>query len=421
MKQKAKEIIKHPLIYGSGIVVIGGMAANFFNFLFNLFMSRNLPVEDYGTLASIISLITFPSLIVSAVTPLIINFSGNYFAHGKLDMIRGLYLKISKFLLIIGILFFFSFLINISTISKFFHIENLSILIITDFMILLAFIGIVNVALLQAKLAFTFQVIINLLGSIVKLLVGATFIFLGYSVFGAVSAIFISGIVVYLTSFIPLRFLFNKKLIAKSVIDTKELFAYGIPSAITLFGLTSLISTDLILVKHYFDPNSAGIYAGMSLIGRVIFYISYPIGSVMFPLIVRKHSKNEDFGNTFKISLLMVFLPSVALTLFYSIFPKFSILFFLKKEEYLAAVPYVGLFGAFISLYCLLFIIANFYLSIKETKIYIPILIGAILQIVLISFYHQTYLEIIVISILITFLLVLGLLLYYPHATQKRL
>ena len=60
MKKKALEIIKHPLVYGSSIVVIGGLVANFFHFLFNLFMSRNLSVADYGTLASIVSLIGFP-------------------------------------------------------------------------------------------------------------------------------------------------------------------------------------------------------------------------------------------------------------------------------------------------------------------------------------------------------------------------
>jgi O-antigen/teichoic acid export membrane protein len=421
MKQTAKRIIKHPLIYGSSIVVIGGLLANFFNFLFNLFMSRNLTVADYGTLASIISLITFPALIVSAMIPLIVSFSGSYFAQGKLDMIRGLYLKVFRFLLILGFIIFIFFLINISIISNFFHIQNMTILVITDIMIFISFISVVNGALLQAKLAFGYQIFLQLSGAIIKFLFGIILVFMGFSVTGAISSTLIAALFIYIASFYPIRFIFNKKLIARSTINTKELFAYGIPSAITLLGLTSFISTDLILVKHFFNPESAGIYAGMSLIGKVIFYISYPIGSVMFPLIVRKHSRNEDFNNTFKLSLFLVFLPSVILTLFYYLFPKFSILFFLKKDEYLAAIPYLGLFGIFISLYCLLFIIANFYLSIKKTIISLPIIIGAILQIILISIYHEDYQQIIAISIIITFLLVVGLLVYYPHVAKKRI
>src|SRR5258708_2808886 len=104
MRQKAKDLIRHPLIYGSSIVVIGGLVANFFNFLFNLFMSRNLSVADYGTLASIISLIAFPGLILNSFNPLVVNFAGEHFAKGELDQVRGFYIKLIKFLTLAGVI-----------------------------------------------------------------------------------------------------------------------------------------------------------------------------------------------------------------------------------------------------------------------------------------------------------------------------
>jgi O-antigen/teichoic acid export membrane protein len=420
MKQKAIQFLKHPLIYGSSIVVVGGLIANFFNFLFNLFMSRNLSIPDYGILANIVSIITFPALIAGAVNPLIIRFSGSYFANERYDLIRGLYIKILKFLLPLGTFASLFFILNISNISNFFHIENRPVLVITSAMIFFAFLGVLNMALLQAKLAFGYQVFLNLLGAVTKLLLGMLFVVTGYSVTGATSAMLIATILIYSASFFPIRFIFNHKLVTESIINTRELFSYGIPSALTLLGLTSFISMDILLVKHFFDPVNAGIYAGLSLIGRVIFYISFPIGSVMFPIIVKKHAKNENFHNTFKLSLALVFLPSLLITIFYYSFPKFSILFFLKKPEYLSIEPLLGLFALFISTYCLLFIISTFYLSIKKVFIYIPILIGASLQMILIFFYHQSFLQIIIISLSITFLLVLGLLLYYPHASRKK-
>ena len=54
----------------------------------------------------------------------------------------------------------------------------------------------------------------------------------------------------------------------------------------------------LILVKHFFSPHDAGIYAGLSLIGRVIFFFSAPIASVMFPVIVQKYARKENYENT---------------------------------------------------------------------------------------------------------------------------
>lgn len=421
MKQKINEIIKHPLIYGSSIVVIGGLIANFFNFLFNLFMSRNLSIQDYGTLASIISLIGFPGLFLAALNPLVINFAGDFFAKGELGRIRAFYINLLKFLFASGLITSILFILILPVISSFFHINNTFILLLSAFIIFLGFVGVINISLLQARLAFGYQVFLSLTGAIVKLLLGILFIFLGFAANGAVLAVSVSGLILYILSFYPIRFLFDIKLTSNYKVDTKELFHYGIPSALTLLGLTSFISTDVLLVKHFFNPQMAGIYAGMSLMGRVIFYATAPIAGVMFPIIVRKHSKNEDFNNTFKFSLLLVFLPSLFLTMIYFIFPKLSILFFLKKTEYLEASSLLGFFGLFLSLYCILHITANFYLSIKKTNVYIPILIGALLQIVLISFLHETFLQIITISIALIFLLVLGLLLYYPHAKKIRI
>jgi O-antigen/teichoic acid export membrane protein len=418
MKQEAKKVLKHPLIYGSSIVVTGGLLANFFNFLYNLFMSRSLSVTDYGTLASIISLITFPTLIVTAVNPVIIRFAGDYFAKNDQMRLKGLYTKFFIFLLIIGILIFIFFLFFLPQIANFFHISNYFILILADIIIFISFLNAINGSFLQAKLAFGFLVVVGLVAAILKLGLGVFSVLLGFSVSGAVLAMVVSGMGGYLISFIPLRFLFYNK-ITSPEINTKELFRYGIPSALTLLGLISFISSDIILVKHYFDSVQAGQYAGLSLIGRVIFFISAPIGTVMFPILVQKHTKGDNFSNTFKLSMCLMLIPSILITLFYHLFPNFSILFFLKRPAYLSVAPLLSLFGLYITSYNVLYLFANFYLSIKKTKIYFPILIGAVLQIVLITIYHQNFLQIIMISLALVLLLVIGFLIYYPYATKK--
>lgn len=412
MKDKALKLIKHPLIYGSSIVVIGNLSANFFNFLFNVFMTRNLSNADYGVLASIISVISFPALIAAAMIPLVINFAGTFFAQGKLDMARGFYYKIMKFFFILSLILFIGFLLFIPTLSDFLHIHDTPLLIMTSFIIFLGTISVINIAFIQAKLAFGSQVMVSMVGAIAKLGIGVPAVLLGFMVSGAVGGIFLSAILAYIVSFIPLRFIFTKKIKVPEV-STRELLKYGIPSMLTWIGLTSIISIDILLVKHYFDPTDAGIYAGMALIGKVIYYVSSPIGSVMFPLVVQKYSNNENFSNTFKLALLLVFTPSVILTILYYIFPDPTILFFTKKPENLIVSPLLGLFGIFMSLYTLLFIIANFYLSIKKTKIFIPVLLGAAAQIILILLYHDTFLQIISISVGVTAILVTGLIMYY--------
>jgi|SRR6185369_16570811 len=417
--KKVRELLKNPLIYGSGIVLIGNFIANFFNLLFNIFMNKNLSVADYGTFLSVMSLIVFPGLVATAIIPVVVRFAGTYFAQNDFPRLRGLYFKIKKMLLLIGVGFFIIFLLAIPTIGNFFHINDRNILFMTDFIIFFGVIGVINMAFLQAKLAFAFQVFVNLLNAIIKLILSIAFVFAGFSVGGATMAMLIGGIAAYVVSFIPMKFIFDNKISSPSI-STKELLLYGLPSSITLIGLTSFISSDILLVKHFFNPHDAGLYGGLSLLSRIIFFVTYPIATVMFPLIVQKQSKNENFTNTFKLSLLIVLVPSVLLTIFYAVFTKFSISILLKPE-YFVISPYVVPFALFICCYAVLSIVCNFFLSIKKTRIFIPVISGALLQIFLIYLYHQTFLQVIYISLAITFVLVCLLLLYYPYATKRKI
>lgn len=418
MKQHAKRALNHPLVRGSAIVVVGNLLANVFNFLFNLFMSRSLTVTDYGVLASIITLITFPALLTNAVNPVVVRFAGDYFAKGELGLVRGLYIKFAKFFFIVGIIVFTVFFFSIPAIAHFFHIDDHMLLHMVNIIVFLSVIGIINIAFLQAKLAFGYTVFIAFMSALVKFVLGVLFVYLGYAVFGAVGALVITGIVVYALGLFPLRFIFSKKF-EKPHIDTKEIFKYGIPSALTLIGLTSYISADILLTKHFFSPDQAGLYAGLSLVGRIIFYLTVPISSVMFPILVRKHATNEPIQNTLLLAVFFVLAPASVLTLAYFIMPEFVILFFLKKTEYLSVAPYLGYFGLYITLYCFVYLAATFYLSIKKTIIYFPILIAAFLQAALIYVYHESFTQVITISFVLILLLAIGFLLYYPYATKK--
>ncbi len=213
MKQKAIQALKHPLIYGSGVLVIGGLFVNFFNFLFNLFMSRSLTVPDYGILASLTSLIGFPALIITSVMPLVVRFAGDYFASDRLDLVRGLYVKLAKFLFGFGLLVFLLFLIFIPIIGGFFHIENMAILIMTGIIIFIGFVAIINIAMLQAKLAFGYQTLVNLIGALTKFLLGVLFIYLGMAITGSVLAIVFGAISIYIASFSQSNLFLTKKLL----------------------------------------------------------------------------------------------------------------------------------------------------------------------------------------------------------------
>lgn len=418
MRKKLKAIIQHPLISGSSVIFLGTLLGNVFNFFFTVYMLANLSGADNGILAAVVSLITIPSLAAGAIAPAIVNFSGAYFAKNEIEKAHDLYAKIGKMYLMLGAIFFILFMLFIPQISVFFKIQSHFLLIIANIAIFMSFFSALNMAFLQARLSFTYISVLAVVGAMLKMSGGALLITMGYAVNGAVVALFISLLIPFLISFSPLKS-FLKRRTEKSNIEIKKIVLYGLPSAMTVIGMTSFITTDILLVKHFFSLSAAGYYASISIIAKVIFYFSSPISTVMFPLVVQKINKHEKYTGTFGISLLLVLLPSVGITGAYFLLPNFILHIFHVKNISLYDIHLLGYFGIFISLYAVLSIMTNFYLSINKTKIFIPIIIAAIGQILGIYAYHTTFYAVILVSLTSTFLLLLSLLLYYPYATRE--
>ena len=417
MKNKAfvivKNFLKHELVTGSIYIFIGSMIANVFNLLFSLFMSRNLTVEGFGILASTFSLISLIAIPAGSIIPTIVSFAGSHFAKEDYGSVKALFLKIIKPLLIAAIFVLFCFVSFAGYIGDFFKIADQSIIVIIGIIVAFGYIGTVSSGLLQAKLAFKYISFLSLIGSISKFVVGVGLVFLGLGVKGAIWAVFIAGLIPSILSFIYLKFVFISRINKTYKINFKSILSYGIPSSLAVLGMTSLISTDILLVKHFFDPLQAGVYAGLSLVGKIIFFFTAPIGGVMFPLIVKKYAKNESYNNIFKMAIAMVFIPSVFISTFYFLYPDLAINFIIKNEIYKSASGLLGLFGVFITIYSLITLFVYYFLSIKKTKVYIPVLLASLSQLLIIIFYHSSLFMVVAISLLVALILLATLVIYY--------
>lgn len=57
----------------------------------------------------------------------------------------------------------------------------------------------------------------------------------------------------------------------------------GLQAATFFVGQVIINNLDIILVKHFFDSTSAGVYAAVALVGRVVYMLSWSVISSMFP------------------------------------------------------------------------------------------------------------------------------------------
>jgi O-antigen/teichoic acid export membrane protein len=274
------------------------------------------------------------------------------------------------------------------------------------------YVSVTNTAFLQSMLKFQFLSFTITLGGVLKLVMSIGLLFAGFGIMGILWGYFLAFLIPLLITFIPLKSLFLKGLKGKTKIHKKEIFTYGLPATIAVFSLSSFTSTDILLVKHFFPSSTAALYSGLSLVGRIIFYFSAPIATVMFPLVTKKFHSGENPKNLLYASFLLVLIPSLFLSILYFLYPNLIISLVLGKR-YFAVAGYLGWFGLYLSIFSLLNISVNFLLSIKKTSVSYVIAAGAVLQVIGISLFHANIASIIAISLILSLVLFIALLLYY--------
>jgi O-antigen/teichoic acid export membrane protein len=80
-----------------------------------------------------------------------------------------------------------------------------------------------------------------------------------------------------------------------------------ISQAMVFFSGQVLINNcDIVLVKHFFEPKAAGLYAAVAMIGRVIFSFSSAVVNSMFPVVAGTDQEERTNLSLITTSLLLV-------------------------------------------------------------------------------------------------------------------
>ncbi len=139
---------------------------------------------------------------------------------------------------------------------------------------------------------------------------------LGFGVLGAVSAISASVILAFCLPD-----------------DASELRGLAVPGvsapvgearqAIVFFvGQVIISNIDILMVKHFFSPADAGLYAAIALVGRLLYFGAWSVVSAMFP-VSAEHEGPKNSASLLAVPLLLVIGMSVVFVLVLATFPAF--------------------------------------------------------------------------------------------------
>lgn len=401
------------LISNSSIVFVGTIIGSFFAYLFNMLMGRLLGPIHYGEMTAIISFISIISVVGGTILTISMRYSSELFNQNFHKALRKLFAFLSKYILIFSLVLFAIGLLLSSSIAKFLTIQSIVPVIIATLSIIFSLLIMINKGFLQGIQNFKAISFVNMLEMALRLLLGLILVYAGLKLNGAVSAIVLATAITYFVSFIPLKKALSPKDDKNNYkFDKKEIINYSWPTLVTSIFLIIAMNFDIIVVKHYFDAETAGVYAAISTIAKIILYITTPIASVMFPMISEKRVGGNKHYKLFFASLLLTALGTLVILALYIIAPG-KIIAILYGSKYLGLFYLLPEAGLFVVFYALINLIVSYFLVIRDfTFLYI---FGFVLLIQTITaiFWHPSILSIVRLLIASNGILFIFLVLYY--------
>lgn len=377
-------------------------------------MSRHLTTISYGALNSLLSLFMILSVPTNSVLMVVSRYIAKHATLKELAKARTLLHQLFKRIGLLAGGVFLLFIILSPLISSFLRVDSLVPVFIIGAVVFFAFIIPIPLGALQGLQSFGYLGLGFALLGLLRLGSGVLFEQGGGELNGALGASLFASVVVFFLAIVFLRGSFPPQEEPLGG-ELKEVFRYSFPVFISFLSLMTLTNSDMILIKHYFPAEDAGLYAAVAVLGRTILYIPTAIILALFPMVTELHTLNRDVFKLLRKALLYTLMLSGVGVGAFLIAPQFLITF-LFSQKFAPVAPLLRLYGVAMLSYSLLNVLMIFNLARRSAIFIYSFIAAAVVQISLICTFHKTLQEVLYIIIVSGLgLLIFNLLLLYHH------
>ncbi len=414
-KDLIKKLRKDSIFEGSFLLISGSVVLYACSYLYHFYTGRVLGPEDYGIIGALFSLLYIILVPFNAIQMGVTKFVAEFKAKNEYGKVKSLVKKAYKKLFIYGLVITLIFIFLSRFISDFLNIESNIPVMLLGLIIIPSLLLPVSRGVLQGSQLFRKLGINMSFEGLGRISFAVLLVTLGFGVNGAIFALVLAFTFAFIVILIQLRKFLRYK---EKKIDSKKIYSYSWPVLFTTMAFFIIFSIDVILVKHFFDPIRAGFYTALSNLGKIVFFLNFPIIQVMFPIASEGRTlkmNKKELSNILYKSFFMIFIIGLSVILFYFIFPEFMISM-LYGSEYLEISGLLGYIAVFIFLFSLSYLLAFYNLSLNRTKFVKWLLLSVVLEGILIVLYHASLLNVILSLIGLNSLVLLYLLIYTKYA-----
>jgi O-antigen/teichoic acid export membrane protein len=378
------------------------MVVNVINYIYNLLVGRLLGPSDYGVFVSLLSFTMIFAGIPGTIQTVITRYAAILKYENSQKTIYRYFIRAIKIFSVVGLFVFILFFVSTPYIKKFLNIDVSAPVYVVGMLLGVSFIAPIARGMLQGIQDYKALSISMILDSFLRLVFGLSLIFLGLRVSGAIGSQVISAIVAFSVS---IYFILRLKSLDEGTyrIPRVSIYRYTFLTLYTMSCFLLLTNLDVVLVKHFFDPHTAGIYSSAVTIGRIILYFPGAMAIVLFPKTSELQTLSKKSVRILAKALVIVFALCVVINVIYFVAPNLLVRIMFGKA-FLESVPYIGYYGIAMTFYSLLNLAVLFLLSLNFYSL-IPVLtIMSLVELILINSFHRNLFEVIYVLILVSFI-----------------
>ena len=351
------------VLSGSLILLVGSMLVSVLNFLFNVIMARLLGPALFSQAAAIVTLL----MLLSCISLSFQMVCAKFVARNETPFAKvAVYKRMRRQAWQLGLVLALVLLAAQKPIAEYLRMPNSWVIGVLA--IGMAFYNQLGVKRgnLQGWCHFGSLAWNYVFEAASKLAIAVLLVELGYAVWGVVGALSASIIAAVLMPG-PRKEAVQQDVTTEDGLGNECIpasFGEGMQAIIFFVGQVIINNVDIILVKHFFASELAGLYAAVALVGRLLYFASWQVVSAMFPVSAAATDGQHRKAHVLGVPLTIVTLMSLGFILVLSMFPGF-VMHIVFGEGFHSAESLLSLYAASTALYALAMVLITYEMSRK--------------------------------------------------------
>ncbi len=419
---RVRALLSGDFVRHGAIVFAATLLVNIFGYVFHFALSRKLGVVLYGELSALNA-----AFMISVVVPLIggtiaVKYAATFHHAGDRGRLAALSRRTLALVAGGGAASLVALLALAGPIATFLRVDDRSAVMLAMAMIAMTMASGTIRGLFQGEEDFNAFAFSTIIESFLKMVLGIGFAYAGYGIVGAFGGW-------ALGTFIALGYNVFTALAKVRGVRSAPLDLHLGKLATTMAGITAanllvviIQNGDLLLVKHFADPRTAGLYGALSLAGKILLFFVAFIPLIVIPKATRVALAGERPGGLLLQALGASLAMSLPGLLFFYIKPELVVTL-LAGAAFAAATPYVFAYGVAMVELAVLNVLVSYKIGIHRFDFVLPLALCALGEMIGISFYHAGLAEVIRVLIVGNFVaaLAVGWRIWEPSSANAAL